>query len=117
VRVHHSTLKSDRYGGGACCVTLGLPDPAYITPATGGYRRDYGLFFFCLSQATLPLTTINNTTANVTTTISLTPNIYDSDGTFICSLSPQTATITIRPRPTVTLSAPNDSGAALAQVL
>jgi len=95
------------HGGGAYLRYSWIADPAYITPATGGPIGTTGCFFFCLSQATLPLTTINNTTANVTTTISLTPNIYDSDGTFICSLSPQTATITIRPRPTVTLSAPN----------
>jgi hypothetical protein len=42
----------------------------------------------------------NNTNANVTTTISITPNIYDADtNAFICSLSPQTTAVTIRPRP------------------
>lgn len=96
------------HGSGAYLRYSWIADPAYISPATGGPIGNTGCFFgLCLSSATLPLTTINNTNANVTTTISLTPNIYDSDGTFICSLSPQTATITIRPRPTVTLAAPS----------
>lgn len=84
-----------------------IADPAYISPTTGGPIGDTGcLFGICLSDATLPLTTINNTNANVTTTISITPQIYESDGTFICSLSPQTTTITIRPRPTATYTVP-----------
>jgi len=97
------------HGSGAYLRYSWIADPAYISPSTGGPIGNTGCFFgICASTATLPLTTINNTNGNITTTISLTPNIYDADtNAFICSLSPQTATITIRPRPTVTPTVPN----------
>lgn len=97
------------HGSGAYIRYSWIADPAYITPTTGGPIGNTGCFFgLCLSEATLPLVVSNNTNANVTTTISITPNIYDADtNAFICSLSPQTTTITIRPRPTATATVAN----------
>ncbi|MFT3795306.1 PKD-like domain-containing protein [Flavobacterium sp.] len=97
------------HGTGAYIRYTWIADPAYISPTTGGPIGDTGcLFGLCLSDATLPLVVTNNTNANVTTTISITPQIYDADtNAFICSLSPQTTNVTIRPRPTATATAPN----------
>ncbi len=101
------------HGGGAYIRYSWIADPAYITPASGGplpqdTSQPWWLFGLYLSEATLPLVVNNNTNANVTTTISITPNIYDADtNAFICSLSPQTTTITIRPRPIAIATAPN----------
>ncbi len=96
------------HGGGAYIRYSWIGDPAYISPASGGPVGNTGCFFFCVSGATLPLVANNNTSANVTTTISITPMIYDADtNAFICSLSPQTTTITIRPRPVAIANAPN----------
>lgn len=88
-----------------------IADPAYISPASGGPTggRVNGLpcFGFC-SSANFPLTVQNNTNANVTTTISITPILYDADtNTAVCALSPRTFSVTIRPRPTATATAPN----------
>ncbi|HEX9980832.1 MAG TPA: PKD-like domain-containing protein [Flavobacterium sp.] len=89
-------------------------DINYITPATGGPIGTtntvyiFGFPLYSISSATLPLTAINNTNANVTTAIFITPNIYDLDtNTLICSLSPTTTTVTIRPRPVAALTVPN----------
>lgn len=97
------------HGTGAYIRYSWIADPAYISPTTGGPMGGTGcLFGICLSDATLPLVVNNNTNANVTTTISITPHIYDADtNTFICSLSPQTTNVTIRPRPTATATVPN----------
>jgi hypothetical protein len=96
------------HGGGAYIRYSWIGDPAYISPASGGPVGNTGCFILCLSGATLPLVVDNNTSANVNTTISITPMIYDADtNAFICSLSPQTTTITIRPRPVAIANAPN----------
>ncbi|SCY35094.1 PKD-like domain-containing protein [Flavobacterium caeni] len=101
------------HGGGAYIRYSWIGNPAYITPSSGGplpqdTSQPWWLFGAYLSEGTLPLTVVNNTNANVTTTISITPNIYDADtNAFICSLTPQTTTVTIRPNPTVTATAPS----------
>lgn len=101
------------HGGGAYIRYSWIGNPAHISPASGGplpqdTSQPWWLFGAYLSEGTLPLTVTNTTNAAVTTTISITPMIYDSDtNAFICSLSPQTTTVTIRPRPTVTPTAPN----------
>ena len=79
-------------------------DPAYISPPIG---NPIGSTFGVLSFATLPLTVMNNTNANVTTTLSIILNIYNDDGDFVCSLSPQYFPVTIRPKPTATAIAPS----------
>ena len=88
-------------------------DINYISPSTGapiGTTNTFYFFGFPLystSTATLPLTTINNTNANVTTTVYITPNVYDlATNAFICSLSAQTTTVTIRPKPVATVTSP-----------
>lgn len=86
----------------------------YITPVTGGpilgsvtYWPFPWLPLFAVSSATLPLSVVNNTNADVTTTLSITPTIYNAaTNAIICSLSPQTVTVTIRPRPQATVIAP-----------
>lgn len=86
-----------------------VADVNYISPTTGGPIGTTNIIYFlgipiaAISTATLPLTTINNTNASVTTTVFITPNIYDaSSNAFICSLSPQSTSITIYPRPVAT---------------
>ncbi|MDI9563124.1 MAG: HYR domain-containing protein [Bacteroidota bacterium] len=78
-------------------------DPAYVSPATGGPVgvTRYYLWVLPYFQATIPFTVINNTDAPVTTTISVTPGVYNNAGPppsgFVCNLTPQTFTVTINP--------------------
>jgi hypothetical protein len=89
-------------------------DVNYIAPSTGGpvgtttVTYILGIPLFAISTATLSLTGINNTNAPITTTVFITPTVYDaSSNVLICALSPQSTTVTIYPRPIATaLSVP-----------
>ncbi|MEP1085805.1 MAG: glycine-rich domain-containing protein [Algoriphagus sp.] len=83
-------------------------DPNFISPSTGGpigtTSAPFFFGFFRTSQATLPsLTATNNTNATVTTTITITPRVYNfSTGAELCSSSPTSFTVRIRPTPVLT---------------
>lgn len=92
-------------------------DPTYITPAssgTPGIGTTGGAFWFIVwlrtSSATFNFTAQNPTNASVTTTISITPDVYDypgpPGGAFQCSITPQTFNVTIRPTPVATVVSP-----------
>ena len=81
---------------------------SFITPATGGPvgTTSGQILFFRTSSANIgPLTTMNATNAPVTTTITITPAVYEypgpPSGVFICSTTPQFINVTINPTPTV----------------
>ncbi len=80
---------------------------SYISPSTGGPVGTTA--FLITSSANIgPLTTINNTNATITTTISITPNVYNSsNNAFICSASPSNLNVSIYPKPTATASVPS----------
>ncbi len=84
----------------------------FISPVTGGPIGTtftftiFGIPIWSQSSATLPLTAINNTNANITTTVFITPNIYDDANNLVCSLSPRSVNVTIRPRPVATVTSP-----------
>lgn len=89
-------------------------DPTYITPGTGGpVGTTGGAFFgFRTSSANIgPLTAVNNTNATVVTSMTIVPNVYNfpgpPSGSFICSTSPQTFNVTIRPIPVATATGNN----------
>lgn len=91
-------------------------DANYITPNTGGPIGTTTVFYifgfpiWAVSSADLSLTTINNTGATVTTTVFITPKIYDVDtNALICSLSPRSVTVTILPKPVAVITAPANS--------
>ena len=84
-------------------------DPLYINPPTGGPVGNTSgafLIFRTSSGSIGPLTTMNTTNAPVTTVVSIIPDVYDypgPPGNYICSISPQTFTVTINPTPTVNM--------------
>jgi hypothetical protein len=80
---------------------------SYISPSTGGPVGTTAAFI--TSSANIgPLTTINNTNATITTTISITPNVYNSsNNAFICSASPSNLNVSIYPKPTATATVPS----------
>jgi len=87
-------------------------DSNFITPATGGPTgTTSGVFLFIFRTSTGnigPLTTQNNTNASVTTSITVTPSVYNySSGTFLCSVTPEVINVTIRPKPVATATVPN----------
>jgi len=79
----------------------------YITPATGGPVGT--TTFFITSAANIgPLTTINDSNVTVITPITITPNVYNSsNGNFICSATSNILNVTIRPKPTATITVPS----------
>ncbi len=80
---------------------------SYISPSTGGPVGTTA--FLITSSANIGhLTTINNTNATITTTISITPNVYNSsNNAFICSASPSNLNVSIYPKPTATATVPS----------
>lgn len=93
-------------------------DSNFITPAIGGpVGTTSGRFFFGLLRTSTgnigPLTVQNNTNATVTTELEITPAVYEyagnnpGPGDFICSISPQYISVTIRPTPVA--STPNSN--------
>lgn len=75
-------------------------DPTYISPATGNNYGDEDCWLWgllCIYFADIPYTVQNPTNANVTTTIYVTPTLYNSNGTVYCNLTPQSFNVTIRP--------------------
>lgn len=89
-------------------------NPTYITPGTGGPVGTTGgsFFGFRTSSANIgPLTAVNNTNATVVTSVTIVPNVYNypgpPSGSFICSTSPQTFNVTIRPIPVATATGNN----------
>lgn len=81
-------------------------DANFINPASGGPVGTTGAAFWFVRTSTGnigPLTVQNNTNASVTTQVIITPDVYNfpgpSSGSFICSTSPQTVNVTIRPTP------------------
>ena len=69
-------------------------DPQYLTTAAVapvGYQS--GLVW----MADIPFTTHNNTGATVTTTITVTPTVYNPDNSVVCILTPETFNVTILP--------------------
>lgn len=79
-------------------------DPAHFSPATGGPvgTQHYELFgLLVYTDATIgPITAINNTNASVIVPFTITPTVFvrfiDAQ---LCSLTPRTFNVTIRPRP------------------
>lgn len=87
---------------------------SFITPAAGGPVGTTGGAFlgFRTSSANIgPLTAVNNTNATVVTSMTITPNVYNfpgpPSGSFICSTSPQTFNVTIRPIPVASATGNN----------
>ncbi|RZJ65651.1 MAG: hypothetical protein EOO50_12945 [Flavobacterium sp.] len=81
-------------------------DPAYISPATGGPLGN--TTFAIYSAFNFPnLTATNNTNASVTTSIAVTPRVYrSSNNAFLCAITPEIITLTIRPRPVAIIASP-----------
>lgn len=77
-------------------------DGTYVTPAVGPQVGNTIWLFGYFSYANLGMTGVNNTNANISTNLYITPHVYNTSGTFICSLSPEVRTITIRPVPVAT---------------
>ncbi len=107
------TIESNQFLGGDSNIRFTwTSDVNYIAPVTGGPIGTtftfylFGIAIWSQSSATLPLTAINNTNSNVTTTVFITPNIYNDANVLICSLSPRQVTVTIRPKPVATVLAP-----------
>ncbi|NHM06533.1 hypothetical protein G4D82_04810 [Flavobacterium sp. CYK-4] len=91
-------------------------DSNYISPASGGPVGTTGgaVFGFRTSSANIgPLTAVNNTNATVVTSVTIVPNVYNfpgpPSGSFICSTSPQTFNVTIRPIPVATATGDNST--------
>lgn len=91
-------------------------DATYITPATGGpigttSNRFWFIVWLRTSSANFSFTTQNTGTTSVTVPISITPSVYDYNGTTLgayqCSITPQTYNVTVRPVPVASLSVPN----------
>jgi len=78
-------------------------DPAYISPSSGGPvgETQIGGFLDLVFKASIFFTVYNNTADTVTTTISVTPGVYESVpdpfGPLICNLTPVTFDVTILP--------------------
>lgn len=82
-------------------------NPANFSPATGGWigtQLPGGfLGINVYTTATIPLTAINTTNASVTVPVSIIPRMYIRFvNTPLCSLTPRSFNITIRPRPVAT---------------
>ena len=82
---------------------------AYITPATGGPVGTTAPYIFGTYKSTGsigPLTVQNNTTTTQTTTITITPGVYNYSaptlGTFLCNSTQTSVNVTIYPTPVVT---------------
>lgn len=91
-------------------------DANYISPASGGPVGTTGAAFWFVRTSTGnigPLTAQNNTNATITTQVIITPDVYNfpgpPSGSFICSTSPQTVNVMIRPTPKANAIAANNT--------
>jgi len=77
-------------------------DSEFINPSTGGpVGVEEDCFWFivtlCYYRASINFTVNNSTDSQVTTTITVSPIIYNSNGTVYCELTSETYDVTIRP--------------------
>lgn len=96
-------------------------DANYISPSSGGPVGETQYIFWIIPYFTadIPLSVSNTTASAVTTTIWVTPTVYNSDGSIYCSIDPVSFSVTINPfkinQPS-NLTANNTSGSCAASV-